>query len=129
MRISAWASITRLGQRRCTHLNGLIDDVRVYNYALPLHDEPEYDSISKLTAMGGLVAKVDAGEDIVFNWKPGVKTTVAAIITDLGAPNPMTILWSTESGPGEAEFDDPMSMTTGRLPGGRRLCTETDRSR
>ena len=94
------------------HLNGLIDDVRVYNYALPLHDEPEYDSISKLTAMGGLVAKVDAGEDIVFNWKPGVKTTVAAIITDLGAPNPMTILWSTESGPGEAEFDDPMSMTT-----------------
>ncbi len=95
------------------HLNGLVDDVRVYNYALPLTDDPGYDSILTLTAMGPLLATVDAGADITFNWKPGVKTQVSGTITDFGAPDPdMMIMWSQESGPGKAEFDDPMSAVT-----------------
>ncbi|MBE0534697.1 MAG: LamG domain-containing protein [Phycisphaerae bacterium] len=96
------------------HLNGLVDDVRVYNYALALEDEPQYDSIRSLTAMGPLLAKVDAGANINFNWKPTLKTQLNGQITDLGRPSETTIVWSTEQGPGDAEaaFDDPGSLDT-----------------
>ncbi|MBE0537193.1 MAG: LamG domain-containing protein [Phycisphaerae bacterium] len=96
------------------HLNGLVDDVRVYNHALALEDEPQYDSILSLTAMGPLLAKVDAGANINFNWKPTLKTQLNGQITDLGRPSETTIVWSTEQGPDDAEaaFDDPGSLDT-----------------
>lgn len=97
------------------HLDGLIDDVRVYNYALPLDGDPAYDSILSLTAMGPIVATVDAGPDADFTWRPGWELALGGAISDLGADNPMIVLWTTESGPGEATFispSDPVSMVT-----------------
>jgi len=93
------------------HYKGLIDDVRVYNYALP-YDDPDYVDILDLAAMGPLVATVDAGEDIEFNWKPGRTLELSGTVTDLGAPDDKTILWTMESGPDEVTFDPADSAAT-----------------
>lgn len=87
--------------------DGLIDDVRVYNYALPL-DDPTYPSILKLSAMGPIVASVYITEnDGEFPWKPGRLKDLTGVVTDPGAnPETNTVLWTTESGPGAALFTD-----------------------
>ncbi len=92
--------------------DGLIDEVRIYNYALALEDEPGYESVRTLTAIGPVVAHVNAGGDINVNWRPGAKSELNGEVLDYGRPAPMTIEWSTESGPGQAEFDDAMSAAT-----------------
>jgi hypothetical protein len=88
--------------------DGVIDDVRVYNYALPL-DDVTYDSVLGLASMGPLVASVDAGADIEFNWKPGKELLLAGVVTDFGVPDDKVIMWTTLSGPtaeAEADFGD-----------------------
>ena len=82
------------------HLDGQADDVRVYNYALPL-DAVGYESILSLAAMGPIVADVDAGTDFEINWKP-VGTPPAPLdgtIIDNGAFPVTSGLWNTEDGP------------------------------
>ncbi|MCD6392500.1 MAG: LamG domain-containing protein [Planctomycetes bacterium] len=112
------------------HHDGLIDDVRVYNYALPL-DATGYDSVLSLTGMGPIVATVDAGEDFGINWKPTAPPAgpLAGVITDLGrADVGGSILWVTADGPlidggptiYEATFtspSDPLSTVSFPAPG------------
>ena len=101
--------------------DGVIDDVRVYNYALPL-DDPTYDSILSLAADGPLMASVDAGDDFEFNWKPsamGPDDPLAGVVTDLGAPDAKVIDWaSSDPGAGDATFAAPGDpATTVEFPG------------
>ena len=90
---------------------GVIDDVRVYNYALPL-DDVTYDSVLGLASMGPLVASVDAGADIEFNWKPGKVLQLAGVVTDYGIPDVKIITWETESVP----VADPAAEATITTP-------------
>jgi len=93
---------------------GAVDDLRVYNFALPLEDEPGYPSVRTLAKMGPLPAMVDAGPDDVFQRKPGLAYPLQGVITDYGADSERTILWTTESGPNGAEavFADPADPAT-----------------
>ena len=105
------------------HLDGQIDDVRVYNYALPL-DDATYTSILDLAAMGPIVASVDAGGDFSINWKPvgTPPAPLAGSIVDNGISPVTSGLWSTVAGPDdglggfeEASFTDaadPLSTVT-----------------
>ena len=103
--------------------DGFIDDVRVYNYALTDAE------ILALTAMGPIVATVEAGADFSFNWKPtSPPTPLAGVITDNGRPDVGgSIMWSTTAGPDdglggyyEAAFapgDNPVTTATFTEPG------------
>ncbi len=102
--------------------DGVIDDVRVYNYALPF-DDPTYDSILFLAQMGPLMATVNAGEDFTFNWKSsdmGPVDPLAGVVADPGAPDAKTIEWtSSDPGAGGAIFTDlGAPATTVEFPGG-----------
>ncbi len=101
--------------------DGVIDDVRVYNYALPF-DDPTYESILSLAMMGPLVATVSAGDDFTFNWKPsavGPVDPLAGVVADLGALDAKTIEWtSSDPGAGGAIFADKGDpATTVEFPG------------
>ena len=92
--------------------NGLIDDVRVYNYALAV-DDPGYDSIRSLMAMGPIVATVDAGPDDEFNWKPTSRSiSLVGVVTDPGAnPEANIVVWTTESVTGTIDPDAEARFT------------------
>ena len=83
--------------------DGSIDDVRVYNYPLPLNDVEGFDSITSLTLEGPLAPKV-AIEDVAspVEYQYGVQIPLIGSITDdPGAPNvtPYSYWWSTTAGP------------------------------
>ena len=100
--------------------DGFIDDVRVYNYALPL-DDPTYLDILDLAVMGELLVMVDAGPDDARQLQPGESITLAGVVTDngMGTGTPTNFKWETVSYPAEpviadanAIFDDDTSPTT-----------------
>jgi hypothetical protein len=94
--------------------NGLVDDVRIYNYALPL-DDPTYLDVLDLTAMGPVVASVDAGQDAEFSWRPGLRLPLAGVVTDNGIPDSgKTYEWTMVNGPvgGVATFYPADSLLT-----------------
>ena len=78
------------------HFDGLIDDVRVYNYAVPL-DDATYESILKLTAMGEIAADCDAGPNVSLQLQPGEVITTEGTVTDLGLPGTLNLKWTTVS--------------------------------
>ena len=92
--------------------DGLIDDVRVYNYALPF-DDPGHDSIKSLLAMGPIVGDVDAGEDITTTIRLTMPTALQGTMTDPGAPGSPVYLWETVSRPEIA--DSNAVFTTGDM--------------
>ncbi len=104
--------------------DGLIDEVRVYNYALSEAD------ILALAAVGPIVATVDAGPATeLFPWKMGPPDRLMdlnGVVTDMGTmePGDGVIQWTTVSGPpdglgGEhvATFTaDDQAVTTASFP-------------
>ena len=100
------------------HLDGQVDDVRIYNYALP-EDAVGYDSIRSLTATGRLAPDVDAGPDQFKYLLTGELLTMAGSYTDPGLPGILNPVWSTVSGPegASAVFTDPNSpVSTAGFP-------------
>ncbi len=100
--------------------DGFIDDVRVYNYALPL-DDPTYLDILDLAVMGELLVMVDAGDYGSPKLQPGESITLAGVVTDngMGTGTPTNFKWETVSHPLPSEiadanaiFDDDTSPTT-----------------
>jgi hypothetical protein len=95
--------------------NGLIDDVRVYNYALPL-DDPIYPSILSLSAMGPLAASVDAGEDRTLELQLPITFVTEGTSSDNGLPGDLIYKWSTVSRPAIADanavFTDDTALVT-----------------
>ncbi|MBN1817113.1 MAG: LamG domain-containing protein [Sedimentisphaerales bacterium] len=82
--------------------NGLVDEVRVYNYALPLVDLSGYDSVSTLAMMGPLTPKVTVDPVVSpVQYKFGDQIPLNATLEDLGAPSTYTILWTTQAAPSE----------------------------
>ncbi|NLH16686.1 MAG: LamG domain-containing protein, partial [Phycisphaerae bacterium] len=75
-------------------LDGLVDDVRVYNYALPLED-PGFTSVRSLAAMGPIPATVSAGPDGTFQFRPEIEFPLQGSVTDYGKPDGKIILWTT----------------------------------
>ncbi len=112
---------------------GFVDDVRVYNYDLPL-DDPTYDSILGLAAMGPIVASVDAGVDFEVYWEAAAPPTqLNGTITDNGVSPVTSGMWtSNDPGGGEASFTiptDPNSKVTFPAGGTYELtltATDTD---
>ena len=114
--------------------DGVIDDVRVYNYTLPF-DDPIYDSILSLAAMGPIMATVDAGEDIEFNWKStviGPPDPLDGDVADPGRPDVGGYIeWTTIAGPddggggyfGAAFTDETDPTTTVTFPDGAGVYT------
>ena len=79
--------------------DGLIDDVRIYDYAI------SESKIAELLAMGqGFPPQVDAGADTTFYVRYG-SLQLDATVTDETPPQ-ATLLWTQESGPGTVEFSD-----------------------
>ncbi|MCD6392501.1 MAG: LamG domain-containing protein [Planctomycetes bacterium] len=95
------------------HYDGLIDDVRVYNYALPLEDATYLD-VLELTAMGELAADCDAGSDASYQLQPGESVQTAGTVIDNGIPGTLNLKWTTVSGPADsnAVFVDDTALVT-----------------
>ncbi len=98
------------------HLDGQVDDVRVYNYALPL-DDAIYMDILDLTAMGEIAADVDAGPNVTFELQRPITADLAGTSVDNGIPGTLIYKWSTVSRPAiadsDAVFDDDSMLETG----------------
>ncbi len=78
--------------------DGILDEVRVYNYAL---SETE---IRALTSQGKTVPFVNAGTiTSPLTYKTGEQIPLNGSVQDFGAPGTVTILWTTVEGPGGAE--------------------------
>ena len=95
------------------HLDGLVDDVRVYNYDL---DEA---AILGLAGMGELLVLVDAGPNQSAQLQPGELVTMAGSVVDNGIAGTLNIKWSTVSGPEDANAiftDDTAPDSTVSFP-------------
>jgi hypothetical protein len=89
--------------------DGILDDVRIYNYAISETD------IRALTVQGRTIPFVDAGMIVSpLTYKTGDAVPLTGRVLDYGTPSAMTVLWTTVSGPGGAEaiFAGPSSPTT-----------------
>ncbi|MBN1123632.1 MAG: LamG domain-containing protein [Sedimentisphaerales bacterium] len=97
--------------------DGLIDDVRIYNYALPLEDS-QYTSIRSLAAMGPLppiVSVVPFEDPVVYRDDQQIPLEGSVEDYGQGGLTDVTILWTTVSGPEEgveAVFADPSDPAT-----------------
>jgi len=84
------------------HMDGMIDDVRIYNRALTT------DDIFVIRSLGydNLAPKVDAG--LFQSTLVNTATQLDATVIDDGKPEPpsLTYAWSKLSGPGVAAFSD-----------------------
>ncbi len=98
-------------------LNGLVDDVRVYNWSLVLEDEPGYDSVRSLAAMGPLPAVVDAGPDETYLLNPSIPYHLQGSVTDLGRESGNVALWQVQSTV-PAGLPEPMFSDDGTNPAG-----------
>jgi len=97
--------------------DGLIDDVRVYNYALPLEADPGVDSIRSLAAMGPLPAAVDAGPDDTYLLNPSMPYQLQGSATDLGRESGNVALWQLQSTIPDG-LPEPMFSNAGTNPAG-----------
>ena len=90
------------------HLDGLVDDVRVYNYALSDED------IVALAGMSELPVSVDAGSDEPHQLKPGETISTAATVIDNGTPGTRNYLWETVARPADSNaiFGDKTAENT-----------------
>jgi hypothetical protein len=90
------------------HLNGLVDDVRVYNYAL------EEADILDLVAGVELLVSVYAGPDQTLNLKKGESVPTEATAIDNGIPGELNYTWETVTRPGDedAVFANPNALNT-----------------
>lgn len=89
--------------------DGVLDEIRVYNYALTETD------IRALTAQGKTVPFVDAGTlPSPLTYKTGDQVPLNGRVLDYGVPGTVTTLWTTVSGPdgAEATFANPSSPAT-----------------
>ena len=89
--------------------DGILDEVRVYNYAISETD------LRALTAQGRTIPFVDAGTIASpLTYKTGEAIPLNGQVLDYGTPGSVTALWTTVSGPGGAEaiFASPSSPTT-----------------
>ena len=93
--------------------DGLIDDVRLYNYALPLYDATYLD-ILELAAMGELRADVDAGPNASYELQPNESIPTDVTVVDNGIPGPLNYQWETVSKPADsnAVFADDTALNT-----------------
>ena len=89
--------------------DGILDEVKIYNYALSETD------IRAMTAQGKTVPFVDAGTiTSPLTYKTGAAIPLNGQVLDYGTPGAVTTLWTTVTGPGGAEaiFAGPSSPTT-----------------
>jgi len=97
--------------------DGLIDDVRVYNYALPLEADPGEDSIRSLAAMGPLPAVVDAGPDETYLLNPSIPYQLQGSVADFGRESGNVALWQVQSTIPDG-LPEPMFSDDGTNPAG-----------
>lgn len=89
--------------------DGILDEVKIYNYAL---SETE---VRAMTAQGKTVPFVDAGTiSSPLTYKTGEQIPLNGRVLDYGTPGTVTTLWTTVSGPEDAEaiFANPSSPAT-----------------
>jgi hypothetical protein len=103
---------TPAGQTSGRQWDNIMDEVRVYNYALSETD------IRALTAQGKTVPFVDAGTiTSPLTYKTGESIPLNGKVLDYGTAGTITALWTTASGPDEAIFASPSSpVTTVKFP-------------
>ena len=82
--------------------NGLLDEIKVYNYALPI-DDATYLDIRELAAEAPLPAQVDAGPDRQIELQIPIIATTEGTSEDYGLPGTLIYEWTTISRPAIAD--------------------------
>ncbi len=95
-----------IGSNDTYDFTGMMDEVRIYNRALTLAEVQ--DLYAAVPANVGPVVSIAAP----ISGNAGDAILLSATAADDGKPSPLTLGWSTVSGPGSVTFADAASATT-----------------